>query len=228
MLDKILGKNYLRKKLLKSTNSDVMKEYLSIAFPDKRQPIIDVEIVSLDFETTGLDIKNDNVLSVGMVDIVNLGVKLQSTTHQLIYSDLTLPETSVVIHQITDNEVAKGDNIKKVLPRLLKHLSGKVLLAHNAQVELGFINKMCQQLYGSDFIIPTIDTQFLAKRSFERKNINYKSSELRLFNLRESLNMPAYKAHNALMDAIATAELFLAMVNKISPKNNAQLREFLL
>jgi DNA polymerase III epsilon subunit-like protein len=39
--------------------------------------------------------------------------------------------------------------------------------------------------------------------------------------------MPAYKAHNALMDAIATAELFLAMFNKISPKSDGRLSEFL-
>ena len=39
--------------------------------------------------------------------------------------------------------------------------------------------------------------------------------------------MPAYKAHNALMDAIATAELFLAMVNKISAHKNARLADFI-
>jgi len=48
-----------------------------------------------------------------------------------------------------------------------------------------------------------------------------------LFNLRRTYNMPAYKAHNALMDAIATAELFLAMVSKIASNKNASLRDFL-
>ncbi|MDH5396136.1 MAG: hypothetical protein OEW97_07655, partial [Gammaproteobacteria bacterium] len=57
--------------------------------------------------------------------------------------------------------------------------------------------------------------------------IPYKSKDLRLFNLRKKLNMPVYKAHNALLDAIATAELFLAILNDVSPKNNARLKEFL-
>jgi len=155
------------------------------------------------------------VISIGTVDVINLGVVLQSAYHQLISSDLKLSETSVVIHQITDNALAQGEKIEAALPGLLEHLSGKVLLAHNANVEVGFLNKMCLELYDTKFMMPVIDTQFLAKRSFERKNTNFKATELRLFNLRDSLNMPAFKAHNAMMDAIATAALSLALASKI-------------
>ncbi|MCW9030882.1 MAG: exonuclease domain-containing protein [Gammaproteobacteria bacterium] len=227
MLAKLFGKDYLRKRLLKKTKSSVMREYLSTPFPDNNDSLMNVEIVSLDFETTGLDIERDNVISIGFVDVINLGINLGTSTHHLIATNAKLPENSVVIHQITDNALVNGESIATVLPDLLKHLTGKVLLAHNAKVEVGFLNKMCQQFYGSDFLIPVIDTQYLAKRSFDRKNISYKSAELRMFNLRASLNMPAYKAHNALMDAIATAELFLALVSKISPKNNARLKDVL-
>ncbi|MCK5721040.1 MAG: 3'-5' exonuclease, partial [Gammaproteobacteria bacterium] len=204
-----------------------MKEYLQKPFPNKKDLISDIEIVSLDFETTGLNPEKDSIVSIGLVKISKLGINLQSSSHQLISTSENMPEKSVVIHQITDNQLVNGINIDAALPNLLKILSGKVLLAHNAKIELGFINKICQKLYGTDFVIPVIDTQFLAKRSLERQNKSYKNNELRLFNLRQSFNMPAYKAHNALMDAIATAELFLAMVQKMSPKNNARLSDFL-
>lgn len=228
MLSKLLGKNFTRKKYLGKTTSSVMKAFYSTPFPDKNSLLSQVEIVSIDFETTGLDLKKDHVISIGTVDIVKLGVQLQSTYHQLISSNINLPETSVVIHQITDNQLIAGEKIEAVLPRLLQHLSGKVLLAHNAKIEMGFLNRMCHDLYDTKFIMPVIDTQFLAKRSFERNNTGFKNNDLRLFNLRESLNMPAFKAHNALMDAVATAELFLALVSKISPKGNACLKEFLM
>ena len=227
MFSTLWSKNYQRSRLLNKSASSVMKDYFSTPFPDKKKLIANIDIVALDFETTGLDINKDSVISVGMVDITNLGVDLNSSMHQLITSISLLPEKSVVIHQITDNQLAEGEDIETVLPNILKRLSGKVLLAHNAKVELGFMNKMCLEMYGTEFLIPVIDTQYLAKRSFERKNINYKSTDLRLFNLRKTLNMPAYKAHNALMDAVATAELFLAMANQMSPKNNAKLGEFL-
>ena len=227
MFATLLGKDFKRHQLLKNTTSSVMRDYFSTPFVSKNNQITDIDIVSIDFETTGLDKQKDCVISVGFVDIVNLGINLQSATHQLVKCDIQLPEESVIIHQITDNELVNADPVEVVLQSLLKRLRGKVLLAHNAEIEMCFLNKMCQEVYGSDFLIPVIDTQYLAKRSFDRKSIDYKGSDLRLFNLRKSFNMPAYKAHNALMDAVATAELFLAMVNKISPKSNAKLREFL-
>ena len=226
MLAKLFGKNYVRRRFLDKSTSPVMKEYFQVPFPEKNELITDVEIVSLDFETTGLDQAKDSIICAGLVKIKNLTINLDSAKYKLINSDKKLPETSVVIHQITDSQLIDGENIKDVLPFLLKQLSGKVLLAHNAKVEVGFIKKLCKEMYGSDFLIPVIDTQYLAKRSFDRKNISYKNADLRFFNLRDSFNMPAYKAHNALMDAIATAELFLALANNISPKKTAKLGEF--
>ena len=227
MFSALFSDNYIRRKLLKKTNSAVMQEYLANSFPDKKELITGIEIVSLDFETTGLDIEKDRIVSIGTVNIIQSGINLSSSSHQLISANRDLPETSVVIHQITDSQLTDAMSIESALPVLLSKLSGKVMLAHNAKLELGFLNKMCQKLYGSDFVIPVIDTQYLAKRSFERENRAFKSNELRLFNLRKSFSMPAYKAHNALMDAIATAELFLAMASKISPDNKACLSDFL-
>ena len=227
MLANLLGKNYVRRKLLDKSTSPEMEQYFKVPFPEKKELIADIEIVSIDFETTGLDKVKDSVISLGLVNIKGLSIELDSAKHKLINADKKLSETSVVIHQITDSQLIDAEDINDVLPFLLNRLKGKVLLAHNAKVEIGFIKKMCKEIYGSDFLIPVIDTQYLAKRSFDRKNISYKNSDLRLFNLRSSFNMPAYKAHNALMDAIATAELFLALVNQISPNKNAKLGEFM-
>lgn len=227
MFEFLLGKNYARKKLLKTTQSSVMKAFYANPFPGKNELISNLNIISLDFETTGLNIDHDDIVSIGLVKIVNLGIILDSCSHQLIDTKTHLPEESVVIHQITDSQSEGGISIESAIPDLLNQLSGNVLLAHNAKVELGFLNRICHKLYDTEFIMPVIDTQYLAKRSLERQNKSYKINALRLFNLRKSFNMPAYKAHNALMDAIATAELFLAMLNKISSESNARLKEFL-
>lgn len=227
MFQKLFGKDYQRRQLLEKVAAPVMQEYLSKPFPDKKDLISNVNIVSLDLETTGLDPDKDRIVSIGLVQIEQLGIKLESCWHQIISTNQDLSATSVVIHQITDDQSVEGLNIESAIPKLLELLSGKVMLVHNANVEQGFINKICQSLYDSEFVIPIIDTQYLAKRSLDRKDRPYKKNELRLFNLRESFNMPAYKAHNALMDAIATAELFLAMVERIAPNKKGRLKDFL-
>ncbi|VAW96428.1 DNA polymerase III epsilon subunit [hydrothermal vent metagenome] len=228
----LLGKEFVRRQLLVNATSSAMKNFLAKPFPNKRESIYDLELVSLDIETTGIEPEKDKIVSIGLVDIKCLGIKLDSCWHQIIQTKKNIPEQSIVIHQITDDQIKTGMSIEQAMPLLLERLSGKVMLVHNAKIELGFINKICQALYASDFVISVIDTQALAKRSLDRHHSPYSNKELRLFNLRRSRNMPAYKAHNALMDAIATAELFLAMLNDIVPhcdtdKHKARLADFL-
>jgi len=50
---------------------------------------------------------------------------------------------------------------------------------------------------------------------------------LRLHALSERYNLPRYSAHNALSDALAAAELFLAQVSYGDGKSKAPLRDFL-
>lgn len=227
MFHNMFGKNYARKYWLKKTDSSVMRDFLEQPYVSRRKLIKEVEIVSLDIETTGLDSKKDAVVSIGLVQISDLGIKLNTCWHQIIKTNKGLPGKSVVIHNITDDETAEGITIEDAIPELLLRLKGKIVLVHNSNVEQGFINEICQKLYQTDFVMRIIDTQVLAKRSFDRKNITYKPGELRLFNLRKFYKLPPYKAHNALLDAIATAELFLAMLPTISTSENARLSDFL-
>ena len=227
MFYNLFGKNVARKYWLKKTHSAVMRDYLQQAYASKRKLITETEIISLDIETTGLDAKKDRIVSIGLVQITELGIKLNTCWHKIIKTNKALPEKSVVIHNITDDENAAGITIENAIAELLAQLKGKVVLVHNANIEQGFINEVCQKLYQTNFVMQIIDTQVLAKRSFDRQGYSYKPAELRLFNLRKAYKLPPYKAHNALLDAIATAELFLAMLPTIAENDNARLGDFL-
>jgi len=216
-----------RKKALLNVQSDVMRHYLNAALPDKKTDWRELDIVSLDLETTGLDPQKDKILSMGLVEIKQGNIYLDSAWHKIINVDIDVPESTAVIHQITDDIVATGDSLESVMPDLLNRLSGKVMLVHYAFIEQNFINAACMKLYGSPFLIETIDTLPIAQRRMEQRNHTIQAGNLRLFNLRNYYNLPNYKAHNALYDALATAELFLAMTADISPKGKQQLGDYL-
>jgi DNA polymerase-3 subunit epsilon len=76
-------------------------------------------------------------------------------------------------------------------------------------------------------VAPIIDTLEIAQRAFQRRNHTIQPGDLRLFNLRPRYNLPQYKAHNALSDALATAEVFLALADNQYPTAPCPLREFL-
>ncbi|MEJ2454572.1 MAG: exonuclease domain-containing protein [Candidatus Thiodiazotropha sp.] len=228
MLKRFLSLETLRKRALSKSLPGALYDYLSTPLMPKKTQCEDLVIVALDLETTGLDPKHDHILSYGLVEIQHMTIRLETSRHQLISIDGQIPEESAVIHQITDDQAATGVSIREALPELLSRLAGKVMLVHYASIEQNFISAACQKLYGAPFVIPTIDTLVLAQRLFERRNHTIQPGDLRLFNLRPRYNLPNYKAHNALSDALATAELFLAMAAEIVPRpSQCQLSRFL-
>ncbi|MFD2167381.1 exonuclease domain-containing protein [Thalassotalea euphylliae] len=226
MFDHFFGYEAKRRKLLATVKHSALKHYLSVPLPATKSPIADVNLLSLDFETTGLDARNDALLSIGYVDVTNLAIPLASSEHILVQPDTTAQQDQVVLHQITEQEQASGCSLAEAVEQLLIALSGKVMLAHYAHIELSFLKQACLKLYGVAPPFPVIDTLALAKRRLDKRQVPYDPSQLRLVALREHYTLPKYYAHNALNDAVATAELFLYELNH-HHQTNAPLKEFL-
>lgn len=213
------------RRALHNSTAGPMQDFYQAVLPTPNSRLHDVEFVALDFETTGLNPEVDHIISLGLVHIRQLAIGLDSAWHEIVYTPQSIPEHSAIIHRITDDTVARGLSIPELMPLLLKQLQGKILLAHHAQLELGFLNKICQNLYQQDFYLPVVDTEILARRQLQQHDINIKSGALRLFNLRKHYHLPDYTAHHALSDAIATAELFLAQAAESCPKLDCKLKQ---
>jgi len=198
-----------RKRLLKKVPNGALKDFLSVPFPDETTLINDLPLLSVDFETTGLNAINDKLLSVGFVEIVNQQIKLGTSYHQIINTKNQLDAHNVIIHQITDKQKSQGQPLKIVVEKLLEALAGKVMLVHFARIEKQFLKQACLELYGFAPPLLIIDTLALAKRKLDLRDVAYDPSELRLSSLRQKHGLPNHFAHNALNDAIATAELFI-------------------
>lgn len=84
------------------------------------------------------------------------------------------------------------------------------MLVHYARIEKQFLKQACLELYGVSPPLMILDSLQIAKRTLDQRGIAYDPQELRLPTLRHKHHLPSYFAHNALNDAIATAELFLA------------------
>lgn len=224
---RLLGPDHARRRALDRAPPGPLQQLLAQPWPDKRTLCRDAELVALDLEATGLDPQQDSIVSVGLVQVRDMTVHLETALHQLVRNDRPMPEDSAIIHQVTDDQAATGRPLAEVLPEVLQRLTGRILLAHHAWVEQSFLNAACQQVYGAPLVLPTIDTQALAQRLMRNRNQFVRSASLRLFNLRSYYGLPRYKAHNALSDALATAELFLALAEDIQPGGRCRLGQVL-
>ena len=210
----LFGLEAKRKRLLKKAPEGPLKDFLSVPFPDLNTPLSKLCILSVDFETTGLSATKDKLLSIGFIEINHKQIKLGSSYHEIINTKQKLDASNVIIHQITDSQKEQGKPLKEVVEQLLIALAGKAMLVHFSRIEKQFLNQACLELYGMAPVYPIIDTLALAKRKLDQRDIAYDPSELRLSNLREKHKLPGHFAHNALNDAIATAELLLAQHRK--------------
>ncbi|MCP4991244.1 MAG: DNA polymerase III subunit epsilon [Colwellia sp.] len=224
----LVGYEAKRKSLLKKAPEGPLRDYLSVPLPALNTPIDKVKILAVDFETTGLDARQDKLLSVGFVTLKQHQISLKSSYHQIVKTKAQLEESNVIIHHITDSQKEKGQALAMVVEALLKALSGSVMLVHFARIEKQFLTQACLELYGMAPVFPIIDTLALAKRRLDKRDVAYDPSELRLTNLRHKLKLPEHHAHNALNDAIATAELFMAQMSKANKDGKITLQDVLL
>ena len=202
---------------------------LDAPLPDLDADWTETEYVVLDFETTGLDPRDDRLLSAGWVVMRGPSIDLATAEHDLIRPEMAIPEASAVIHRITDDRAATGRPEREVLAEVLDALAGRVLVAHNARFEIAFLGAACRRHFGAVPIVPVIDTLQLARRGFERRHLHHGPGELRLDALRNRYHLPRYHAHHALIDALGTAELFSALCqDRVGPEGHLGVRELLV
>lgn len=228
MWQRFLPLDYRRRHLLRNTPPGPLHDYLATPFPGSGSDYREIEFVALDLETTGLDSSCDEILSIGLVSLKAGRIELATAEHHLVTPMRPIPERSAVIHRITDDTAAEGKELSEVLPSVFSRLCGRVLLGHHVGIERAFLDAACRRLYGPGFLIPLADTEFLIHRWLEQRDQTFACGDLRLNALRERYGLPRYGAHNALTDALATAELFCAFVVRANLVGKVPLKRFLI
>jgi len=223
-LDRFIPLEQRRKRLLKIIPDGHLHQFLKTPVPDRNQDVRNCHFISIDLETSGFDPKHDHILSIGFVELHDQCVDMSTARHWVIHSDQQLKESNVAIHQLTDDVVSAGMSLRNAMQQLLPILAGHILLAHNASIETGFLNQACLRIYGYPLLIPVVDTLKLAHQTLSRHQNAIPQGKLRLAALREHYHLPRYKSHNALTDAIATGELFLAQLAERTSNNTQALQ----
>ena len=179
-------------------------------FVDPKEDWRSGRYLAIDLELTGLDPKQDKILSFGYVPINGASIVLGGAEQHLVIPKVEVGQ-SATIHGLTDDHLASGMPIAEAMPYVLRALAGRTIIAHHAAVEVGFISRACERVYGHPIVVAAIDTMKLQRRVLRLgAGEQPKHGALRLQACRDHYGLPRYKAHEALTDAIAAGELFLA------------------
>jgi len=209
---------FLKLKATESKDLRLQKFYLSGTYSNDT-PLSDIEFVALDFETTGLDAEKNSIISIGLVPFNLNRIFCKQAKSWYINPQDNLKENTVIIHGITHSDLKGAPDLKRILEQLLDELAGKVVVVHYRSIERDFFDSNLQALINEGIIFPVIDTMQIECNLERKKNkgiINWilrkKMQSIRLANSRLRYHLPTYTPHDALTDAIATAELLQAQI----------------
>lgn len=165
--------------------------------------------LALDLETTGLDPDKDYIVSMGWVAIERGSIQLSTARHLLIDSR-NLVGDSATIHHIRDVDLDDGVPLPEALQQLARALAGRFTIMHHRPFDDRFLRVAYREQFGLNWFHPGADTLSLEKKRLFKRDHLLPRGALKLARCRRRYGLPAYPAHNALDDALACAELFMA------------------
>jgi DNA polymerase III subunit epsilon len=171
------------------------------------------EFCVIDLETTGLDPAVDEIVSFAALQIANGRVRLSDARYRLVRPRRMPEERSIRIHGLRSSDLVEAPPLSAVLDGLLEALTGKVLVAHVAEIERGFL-AAALQLEGLRLVNPIVDTAVLAAELFRRRGLP-QPDPTALSPLARALGLPVHRPHHADGDALTTAQVFLALVTHL-------------
>jgi DNA polymerase-3 subunit epsilon len=136
---------------------------------------------------------------------------------------------SVRAHQLVWGEVKDAPPIAEVLPEVDRRLGDDVLLVHHKGIDVAFLKdayRRCGMKWRSPPVVDTVDLLVRAahRAHLARPELPADPPALNLSAAREQYGLPPYQAHDALSDALATAELFLVLRNLLGARTLRDLR----
>jgi DNA polymerase-3 subunit epsilon len=185
----------------------------SRGFVDEGEGIGSVEYLALDFETTGLDPKVDEVISIGAIPIVDGRVDLTRLTYAEAVHSRPANRSGVAIHGLRPVDLAEGQGRETLRARLVDSLDNRQPIAWAAWVEAAFLASLLgggERKWRSR-IIDVIDLV----AELDRADGVEGSADETLVACCARFGIPHARAHHALGDALMTAQLFLVVTRRL-------------
>lgn len=164
-----------------------------------------------DLETTGGNHLSDKIIEIGLVKIKELRIVEEKSF--LIKPEVHIPEFIQKLTSIKDSDVNDAPLIENVIDEILEFMGDSILVAHNTSFDVPFFNSVLKRLGRPELNNKSICTYLMTKYMIPNllsSNLNYMS---KIFNLKHQ------KAHRALDDALASAELLLKYLSIFIDKN---------
>ena len=183
-------------------------------------PWRDVDYCVLDFETTGLDLRRDEIVSYGLVLVEAGRMQCNSARYGLVQPDRRVGVPAIRVHGLREDDLQQAPALAEVMAAdLLPNLAGRVLVAHAAWLEHTLLRRALQPLRRRPNAA-VVDTARLAiKAGLAPPDSDFEPG---LEWLAGQVQICVHEPHHALGDALTTGEIFLALASALERRHQAR------
>ena len=176
------------------------------------------EVVVFDCETTGLDPKKDEIISIGAVKIKENRILTDEAMHLFVRQEKQICHESITIHQIRHCDLEDAIPVEEAIEKFLYFIGGRTLAGYYLEFDVAMINKYTKPIMG--ITLPNRQEEVSAIY-YDKKisTIPQGNIDLRFEAIIDDLSLPKLQAHDALNDAVMTAMIYLKL------KHTTRLRD---
>ena len=190
----------------------VDEKKFKIALTDHSRNLSDAVYVVYDIETTGLSSNYNEIIEIAACK-VQYGQVIEEFS-EYVKPKEKISEFITSLTSITNDDVLNASPIEVVLPRFKEFIDGCILVAHNATFDNSHIYANLKRLGLYDGPFPTIDTLQLARVCYSNKLKRFDLGAVTKF-----FDVELTQHHRAIYDTMATAQVFIRMLNDLLDRN---------
>ncbi|MCE8020295.1 3'-5' exonuclease [Halomonas sp. MCCC 1A11036] len=169
------------------------------------------ELVAIDCETTGIDTRTAEPVSIGAVKVRGDRVLTSESLDLRLKRPASLTGDSIRVHGLRGVDLDDGVSLDEALTTLLDFIGNRPLLGWRLDFDLAILNRQLQPRFGFDLPNSGIDVAQLYHRQLRRSMMEPELRPQRFETVAETLGVPVMGRNTALGDAVTTALMYLRL-----------------
>ena len=181
------------------------------------------EWVALDCETTGLNPRSDEIVSIGAVRIVGDRILTSERLELLVRPQKGVRADSVRIHRLRSKDLEDGLECREAMHRLLHFIGSRPLVGYYLEFDVAMLNRALAPLLGTGLPQQQVEISgmyydYKLAQIQHQAHLGSPQIDLRFDTLMQDLGLPQRDAHDALNDAVMAALAFIKLRRLLHPK----------
>jgi DNA polymerase-3 subunit epsilon len=169
------------------------------------------EVVAFDCETTGLDVRHDDIITIAAIRIRDNRILTSERFEAVVRPEARMRADAIKVHRLRAMDVAAGERIQRIIPQFLHFVGGRPLVGYYVDFDVRMIDKYLLGLIGIELPNRLIE---VSRLYYERKYGDAPPGtvvDLSFAAIARDLGLPLLDQHDACNDALMTAMMYLQL-----------------